>query len=217
MKKVWISFVFLLLVGLSDMKPFDDKSKQGSIMDSKLNGGLKQKPKYWISKGRIRVSKVKKSTDKTEVEKTTEKSAFKKPTDETVAVKLTSKQVKKDTNLADLTWKSRNEIKCDLQRSKPEVRVLHSDRMAVDNTLTISEDVTNSKLDKLLNMMTENWDTYMWEKSMLTEIAQTLSYLFTELRQQEKHVKRLNRNVRNSLKVLFDGQDINQILKNKSG
>jgi hypothetical protein len=48
----------------------------------------------------------------------------------------------------------------------------------------------DSKIDKLLNMMSSQWDVFKWENSMLTEIAQTLSYMLNELRVQEKRIKR---------------------------
>jgi hypothetical protein len=85
--------------------------------------------------------------------------------------------------------------------------------MSMDNINKLTYD---SKIDKLLNMMSSQWDVFKWENSMLTEIAQTLSYMFNELRVQEKRIKRLNRNVKNSLTILLDGMDVDQILKRKA-
>ncbi|VDH93378.1 Hypothetical predicted protein [Mytilus galloprovincialis] len=99
-------------------------------------------------------------------------------------------------------------------KDKPGIKQIRV--IGVNNTLTDkNKDVTNSKLDKILNMMSDNWDVVSWERSMLTEIAQTMSYLFNELRGQEKRIKRLNRNVKNSLKFLLDGKDIGQMLKKR--
>lgn len=102
--------------------------------------------------------------------------------------------------------------------TSPAVKKKHEQRiqtggMPTDNINTLTYD---SKIDKLLNMMSSHWDVFKWENSMLTEIAQTLSYMFNELRVQEKRIKRLNRNVKNSLTILLDGMDVDQILKRKA-
>lgn len=88
---------------------------------------------------------------------------------------------------------------------------IETEGVSMNNKLTY-----DSKIDKLLNMMSRHWDVFKWENSMLTEIAQTLSYMFNELRVQEKRIKRLNRNVKNSLTILLDGMDVDQILKRKA-
>ena len=102
--------------------------------------------------------------------------------------------------------------------TSPAVKEKHEQRiqtggMPMDNINKLTYD---SKIDKLLNMMSSHWDVFKWENSMLTEIAQTLSYMFNELRVQEKRIKRLNRNVKNSLTILLDGMDVDQILKRKA-
>ena len=102
--------------------------------------------------------------------------------------------------------------------TSPAVKEKHEQRiqtegMSMDNINKLTYD---SKIDKLLDMMSSHWDVFKWENSMLTEIAQTLSYMFNELRVQEKRIKRLNRNVKNSLTILLDGMDVDQILKRKT-
>lgn len=97
-------------------------------------------------------------------------------------------------------------------KEKHEQRI-QTGGMSMDNINKLTYD---SKIDKLLNMMSSQWDVFKWENSMLTEIAQTLSYMFNELRLQEKRIKRLNRNVKNSLTILLDGMDVDQILKRKA-
>lgn len=196
----WIGCILLVLVCTAEMKPLT-KDENENFMDKS-----KEEPKYWIKKGHIRVSKKQKFK------------GFKADNKVKLSEKITYDSIKQP-NLQKLipSRAVAKEVTCNHKPEMAELRALDGDRVAVHNTLTISEDITNSKLDKLLNMMTENWDTFKWEKSMLTEIAQTLSYLFSELRQQEKRVKRLNRNVKNSLRILFDGKDINEILNsNKS-
>lgn len=64
----------------------------------------------------------------------------------------------------------------------------------------IDAEVINSKIDKVYSLTSQFQDQFKWEQSILSEIAQTQSYVLSEIRGQEHRIRRLNRNLKRTLK-----------------
>ena len=70
----------------------------------------------------------------------------------------------------------------------------------INNTDDDELAIVNSKLDKLYQLLYNYQKEFKWENSMLTEMAQTQSYVLKNIRGQERRIRRLNRNLKATLR-----------------
>lgn len=75
-----------------------------------------------------------------------------------------------------------------------------SDKFAYKSQEPIDALVINSKIDKVYHLASQFHEQFRWEKSILSEMAQTQSHVLFEIRSQEQRIRRLNRNLKKTLR-----------------
>ncbi|XP_060069592.1 uncharacterized protein LOC132549655 [Ylistrum balloti] len=78
--------------------------------------------------------------------------------------------------------------------------VFSADKFAYKTQEPIDGSVINSKIDKVYHLASQFHEQFRWEKSILSEMAQTQSHVLSEIRDQEYRIRRLNRNLKRTLK-----------------
>ncbi|XP_033762953.1 uncharacterized protein LOC117344332 [Pecten maximus] len=75
-----------------------------------------------------------------------------------------------------------------------------ADTFAYKTQEPIDASVINSKIDKVYHLASQFHEQFRWEKSILSEMAQTQSHVLSEIRDQEQRIRRLNRNLKRTLR-----------------